>query len=110
MVTYTFDTYYDAHNPKARELYWQQAWNSLARRYGWDAWWIDQCEPDNGALLDERRKAVFYSGKGIDYFNTYALEHTKGIYKGCRKDFAGKRAFFLSRQAFAGQQRNATTL
>jgi alpha-D-xyloside xylohydrolase len=50
VVTHTFDTYYDAHNPKARELYWDQARDSLVKRYGWDAWWIDQCEPDNGAL------------------------------------------------------------
>jgi len=110
VVTHTFDTYYDAHNPKARELYWDQARDSLVKRYGWDAWWVDQCEPDNGTLLDERRKAIFYTGKGIDYFNTYSLEHTKGIYKGWRRDIPGKRAFFLVRQAFAGQQRNSTTL
>lgn len=110
VVTHTFDTYYDAHNPKARELYWQQARDSLVKRYGWDAWWVDQCEPDNGSLLDERRKDNFYSGKGIDYFNTYSLEHTKGLYHGWRKDIPDKRAFFLVRQAFAGQQRNATTL
>lgn len=110
VVTHTFDTYYDAHNPKARELYWQQARDSLVKRYGWDAWWVDQCEPDNGSLLDERRKSVFYTGKGIDYFNTYSLMHTAGIYKGWRRDIPGKRAFFLVRQAFAGQQRNATTL
>jgi alpha-D-xyloside xylohydrolase len=110
VVTHTFDTYYDAHNPKARELYWDQARDSLVKRYGWDAWWIDQCEPDNGALLDERRKANFYTGKGIDYFNTYSLQHTVGVNKGWRRDIPGKRAFFLARQAFAGQQRNGTTL
>jgi alpha-D-xyloside xylohydrolase len=110
VVTHTFDTYYDAHNPKARDLYWQQARDSLIKRYGWDAWWVDQCEPDNGTLLDERRKDNFSVGKGIDYFNTYSLEHTKGLYKGWRKDIPKKRAFFLVRQAFAGQQRNATTL
>ncbi|MBW4889983.1 DUF5110 domain-containing protein [Mucilaginibacter sp. HMF5004] len=110
VVTHTFDTYYDAHNPKARDLYWQQARDSLVKRYGWDAWWVDQCEPDNGALLDERRKDNFAPGKGIDYFNTYSLEHTKGLYKGWRTDIPNKRAFFLVRQAFAGQQRNATTL
>jgi len=109
-VTHTFDTYYDAHNPKARDLYWAQARDSVVKRYGWDAWWVDQCEPDNGSLLDERRKADFSVGKGIDYFNTYSLEHTKGLYKGWRNDIPGKRAFFLVRQAFAGQQRNATTL
>ncbi|RWY50885.1 glycoside hydrolase family 31 protein [Mucilaginibacter gilvus] len=110
VVTHTYDTYYDAHNPKARELYWQQARDSLVKRYGWDAWWIDQCEPDNGALLDERRKANFSIGKGIDYFNTYSLEHTKGVYEGWRRDIPGKRAFFLVRQSFAGEQRNAATL
>ncbi len=110
VVTHTFDTYYDAHNPAARDLYWEQARDSLVKRYDWDAWWIDQCEPDNGALLDERRKSKFFSGQGIDYFNSYSLEHTKGIYKGWRKDIQGKRAFFLARQSFAGAQRNAATL
>ncbi|MEO8415370.1 MAG: TIM-barrel domain-containing protein [Ginsengibacter sp.] len=109
-VAHTFDTYYDAHNPKARDLYWEQARDSVVKRYGWDAWWVDQCEPDNGALLDERRKANFSVGKGIDYFNTYSLEHAKGLYKGWRNDIAGKRAFFLIRQAFAGSQHYATTL
>jgi len=107
---HTFDTYYDAHNPKARDLYWAQARDSIVKRYDWDAWWVDQCEPDNGSLLDERRKAVFSVGKGIDYFNTYALEHAKGLYKGWRSDMTNKRAFFLVRQAFAGSQRSATTL
>jgi len=109
-VTHTFDTYYDAHNPKARDLYWAQARDSVVKRYGWDAWWVDQCEPDNGSLLDERRKADFSVGKGIDYFNTYSLEHAKGLYKGWRKDIAGKRAYFLIRQAFAGSQHYAATL
>ncbi|WP_223649993.1 TIM-barrel domain-containing protein [Hymenobacter psoromatis] len=109
-VTKTFDTYYDAHSPKARDMYWQQARDGLIQKYGWDAWWVDQCEPDNGALLDERRKADFAVGKGIDFFNTYSLEHTKGLYKGWRADVPDKRAFFLVRQAFAGQQRNAATL
>jgi alpha-D-xyloside xylohydrolase len=109
-VTHTFDTYYDAHNPKARSLYWKQSKDSVVARYGWDAWWVDQCEPDNGSLLDERRKAVFSVGKGIDYFNTYSLEHSKGLYEGWRKDIPNKRAFLLIRQSFAGEQRNAATL
>ena len=109
-VTHTFDTYYDAHNPKARDLYWAQARDSVVKRYGWDAWWVDQCEPDNGLLLDERRKADFWTGKGIDYFNTYSLEHSTGIYQGWRRDIPDKRAFFLLRQSFAGEQRNAAAL
>lgn len=109
-MTNTYDNYYDAHNPAARKLYWQEARDSLIKRYDWDAWWVDQCEPDNSGLLDARRQSNFYIGKGIDYFNTYSLEHSAGIYEGWRKDIPGKRAFFLIRQSFAGEQRNAATL
>jgi len=110
VMTHTFDNYYDAHSEKARNMYWDQARDSLIAPQGWDAWWVDQCEPDNGTLLDERRKATFATGKGIDYFNTYSLLHSTGLYENWRKDIAGKRAFFLIRQAFAGSQRNAATL
>jgi len=110
VMTHTFDNYYDAHSPKARDLYWKQAKDSLIGRYGWDAWWVDQCEPDNGALLDLRRQCNFAIGKGIDYFNTYSLMHSEGLYKHWRTDIKGKRAFFLIRQSFAGAQRNAATL
>jgi len=110
VMTHTFDNYYDAHSQKARLMYWEQARDSLIAKHGWDAWWVDQCEPDNGALLDERRKCNFATGRGIDYFNTYSLMHTKGLYENWRKDIKDKRAFFLVRQSFAGQQRNAATL
>jgi alpha-D-xyloside xylohydrolase len=104
------DSYYDAHSPQARDLYWKQAYDSLVGRYGWDAWWVDQCEPDNGDKYDLRRKSNFAIGRGIDYMNSYALMHSTGLYKNWRRDIGDKRAFFLIRQAFAGQQRNATTL
>ena len=110
VMTHTFDSYYDAHSPKARKMYWQQARDSLIAPGGWDAWWVDQCEPDNGNLLDLRRQSSVAIGRGIDYFNTYSLMHSSGLYENWRTDVPGKRAFFLIRQAFAGQQRNATTL
>ena len=110
VMTKTYDNYYDAHSEKAREIYWRQAKDQLIKPYGWDAWWVDQCEPDNGTLLDERRKSTFALGKGIDFFNTYSLMHTTGLYTNWRNDIPGKRAFFLVRQAFAGQQRNSATL
>ena len=106
---HAIDTYYDPYNPGAREMYWDQARDSLIKRYGWDAWWVDQCEPDTKDPND-RKKAVFYAGQGTDYFNTYSLEHTLGIYKNWRRDIPKKRIFLLARQAFAGQQRNAATL
>ncbi len=110
VMTHTFDNYYDAHSSKARDMYWRQAKDSLIGRYGWDAWWVDQCEPDNGSLLDLRKQSTFALGRGIDYFNTYSLMHSEGLYKNWRKDIVGKRAFFLIRQSFAGAQRNAATL
>jgi len=111
VMTKTPDNYYDAHSEKARDMYWRQAKDSLIARHGWDAWWVDQCEPDNGdANLDLRRQCEFSIGKGIDYFNTYSLMHSTGLYNHWRADIPGKRAFFLIRQAFAGQQRNASTL
>jgi alpha-D-xyloside xylohydrolase len=110
VMTHTYDNYYDAHSAKARDIYWRQANDSLIKPFGWDAWWVDQCEPDNGIRLDARRQAKFEIGRGIDYFNTYSLMHTTGLYTNWRLDVAGKRAFFLVRQSFAGQQRNAATL
>ncbi|HZL11286.1 MAG TPA: TIM-barrel domain-containing protein [Prolixibacteraceae bacterium] len=109
-MTHILDGYYDAHSEQARELYWKQAKDSLVGRYGWDAWWVDQCEPDNGNDLDLRRKSHFAIGRGIDYMNTYALMHSTGLYTHWRNDIPNKRAFFLIRQAFAGQQRNSATL
>ena len=110
VMTHTFDGYYDAHSKQARDLYWKQAYDSLIGRYNWDAWWVDQCEPDNGKLMDARRKSNFAIGRGIDYFNTYSLMHSEGLYTHWRKDVPNKRAFFLIRQSFAGEQRNAATL
>lgn len=115
VMTNILDNYYDAHSALARNLYWKQAYDSLIGRYGWDAWWVDQCEPDNGNIgvknfLDLRRKSNFAIGRGIDYFNTYSLMHSQGLYENWRKDIQNKRAFFLIRQSFAGEQRNAATL
>jgi alpha-D-xyloside xylohydrolase len=110
VMTHTMDSYYDPYSFKSRQMYWGQARDSLIARDGWDAWWVDQCEPDNGTLLDERRQCTFAMGRGIDYFNTYSLMHTTGLYNNWRKDIPRKRAIFLVRQAFAGQQRNSTTL
>lgn len=110
VMTHIMDDYYDAHSPLARELYWKQAYDSLIGRYNWDAWWVDQCEPDNGGDIDARRKSHFAIGRGIDYMNTYSLMHSTGLYKNWRRDIPNKRAYFLIRQAWAGQQRNAATL
>jgi len=71
-------------------MYWRQADDCLIAPYGWDAWWVDQCEPDNGDLLDLRRQSNFSIGRGIDYFNTYSLMHSTGLYSNWRNDVPGK--------------------
>lgn len=115
VMTNILDYYYDAHSPQARDLYWKQAYDSLISRHGWDAWWVDQCEPDNGNVgdpnfMDLRRKSHFSIGRGIDYMNTFSLQHSTGLYEHWRKDIPEKRPVFLIRQAFAGQQRNSAIL
>ena len=115
VMTNILDYYYDAHSPQARDLYWKQAYDSLISRQGWDAWWVDQCEPDNGNVgdpnfMDLRRKSHFSIGRGIDYMNTFSLQHSTGLYEHWRKDIPAKRPVFLIRQAFAGQQRNSAIL
>lgn len=115
VMTNILDYYYDAHSPQARDLYWRQACDSLIGRFGWDAWWVDQCEPDNGNIgvdkyMDLRRQSHFAIGRGIDYMNTFSLMHSTGLYEHWRKEIADKRVFLLIRQAFAGQQRNSATL
>lgn len=115
VMTNILDYYYDAHSKQARDLYWKQAYDSLISRHGWDAWWVDQCEPDNGNVgdpnfMDLRRKSHFSIGRGIDYMNTFSLQHSTGLYEHWRKDIPEKRPVFLIRQAFAGQQRNSAIL
>ena len=63
VMTRTYDNYYDAHSEKARSIYWRQAKEQLIAPGGWDAWWVDQCEPDNGTLLDDRRKKQLRIGQ-----------------------------------------------
>lgn len=57
-----------------------------------------------GLLWDNYAASNFYGAEAAN------SKYTDGIYGGWRKDIPGKRAFFLARQAFAGQQRNAATL
>ncbi|HUX84402.1 MAG TPA: TIM-barrel domain-containing protein, partial [Chitinophagaceae bacterium] len=110
VMTHQYDVYYDPFNPRARAAYWRQAADSLMIRDGWDGWWADQCEPDDGDSIVVRKQNMFYTGRGIDYFNAYSLMHTTAIYQGWRRDIPGKRVFILARQAFSGQQRNSATL
>lgn len=94
--------YYDAFNPKARALYWEQIRRSLYVK-GFDAWWQDATEPE----VPDFRKAPTSMGPGAHVFNAFPLKATQANYEGQRKESSDKRVFILTRSAYAGQQRNA---
>ena len=102
---------YDATNPAARDYYWQHLMG-VKFAEGWDGFWLDSSEPEiwNGfsdAALDEKQLHI---GNGARYTNVFPLMHTGGVYEHWRKTTDQKRVFILTRSAFLGQQRNATTV
>ena len=100
--------YYDAFNPKAREMYWKQMRDSIYNK-GFDAWWLDATEPELGNLStpDIKKCMNNYLGTGARYLNAYSLMSTEAVYKGQRSESEKQRVFILTRSAFAGQQRNS---
>ncbi len=92
----------DTTNPDAAQWYWGVVRDNIASK-GFDSFWADETEPDlppNGSY--------YKIGPGTQYFNVYPLFHTASFYNGIRKDFLGKRALILSRDAYLGAQHNGT--
>ncbi len=107
-------SYYDAFNPDARKMYWNQIDKNLFSK-GVDGWWLDASEPelpDSGPTPDlmARYMNPTYNGPGILNLNAYPLMHTGGIYEGQRKTDPDKRVCILTRSAFAGQQKYGTII
>lgn len=101
-------TFYDAFDPAARELFWEQMNEHLYSK-GIDAWWLDATEPDilSNASLERRKRLMnpTFLGPAEKYFNAYSLVNAKGIYEGQRAEDPDARVFILTRSAFAGLQR-----
>jgi alpha-D-xyloside xylohydrolase len=102
---------YDATNPVARDAYWKMLIAPILAQ-GWDGFWLDSSEPE---ILNGRNDAVLFDkklflGNGARYTNVFPLLHTGGIYENWRASGNEKRVFILTRSAFLGQQRNATTV
>lgn len=104
--------YYDAYNPEARKIYWEQIKRNLFDA-GIDAWWLDATEPEVGENIPPENMAERmhpnYFGSGWEYLNAYPLFTCRGIYENQRKTAPDQRVCILSRSAFAGQQRYAAT-
>ncbi|MCS7033305.1 MAG: DUF5110 domain-containing protein, partial [Phycisphaerae bacterium] len=108
------DATYDAFNPAARRLYWEQAYRGWFR-HGIDAWWCDCTEPFEadwkGAVKpqpEERMRINTSEARTFldpQYINAYSLVHSRGIYEHQRATTSQKRVVNLTRSGFPGQQR-----
>ena len=110
--------FYDAYDPEARKLFWQQMdqklYSGLGRKV--DAWWMDASEPNvRDCTPMWYRKALCGPtslGTSAEYFNAYSLVNADAIYNGQRSVWKGRRdeprVFLLTRSGFAGEQRYST--
>ncbi|HEX4007136.1 MAG TPA: TIM-barrel domain-containing protein [Acidobacteriaceae bacterium] len=102
---------YDATNPAARDYYWDHLMG-VKFKEGWDGFWLDSSEPEiwdgfSDGALDTKQLHI---GNGARYTNVFPLLHSGGVYEHWRQTTEKKRVFILTRSAFLGQQRNATTV
>lgn len=106
-------SFYDPYSKAARDMYWRQV-NDKLGVLGVDAWWMDATEPDLHSNLDidsiKARMGPTAIGPSDQYFNSYPLVHSGGVYEGARAARPDKRVFILTRSGFAGIQRNASAL
>lgn len=108
---------YNAFDPNARALYWQQAKDGLFC-HGIDAWWCDCTEPFesdwHGAIRPEPMlRASLNTEEAKRYLDPskislYSLFHSQGIWDGQRSTTDEKRVCNLTRSSWAGQHRNGT--
>ena len=103
-------SFYDPYAKEAQNIFWRQVNNKLNSK-GFDAWWLDASEPDLHSNIDigerKARTTPTALGSSTEFFNSYPLPHSEGVYRGSREVAPDKRVFILSRAAFAGQQRAA---
>lgn len=104
-------SFYDAYNPEARELFWEQM-NEHLFVHGFDAWWMDASEPNIRDCTDmQYRKDLCgptWLGPSAEYFNAYSIVNADAIYNGQRGVEPNQRVFLLTRSGFAGLQRYST--
>ena len=106
-------TFYDAFDPAARRLFWDQLRPALFDQ-GVDAWWLDATEPDILPYWDvqAQRRAMNPTalGSGARMLNAYSLGQVGAVYEGQRRAAPDRRVAILTRSAFAGLQRYGATV
>lgn len=96
---------YDAFNPKAADAYWKKV--SPLTKLGIDGWFLDGPEPDH---VESFLEQVTYDGPAHRVRNLYPLVHASNFYEGFRETFPDIRPYFLTRCAWAAQQRLGTAV
>ena len=106
-------SFYDPYAEEARKIYWRQIAENLGV-LGVDAWWLDCVEPDIHSNLDVaarlKRQGPTAMGPAAEFFNSYPLVHSGGVYTNQRVAKPDKRVMILTRSAYTGQQRYGTTV
>ena len=96
---------YDAFNPKAGKMYWSQV-APLAKQ-NIDGWFLDGPEPDQ---VSSFLPVTTYAGPAVRVRNLYPLVHSANFYNGLSELRPNVRPYFLTRCAWASQQKYGTAI
>jgi alpha-D-xyloside xylohydrolase len=99
---------YDAYRPEARDIYWDFMHKNLFSA-GIDGWWLDATEPEYSNVTQAQWNQPTGLGIFREVRNAFPLMSVQGVYDHQRKVSEEKRVYILTRSAFAGQQRYAST-
>jgi len=98
----------DFFRTEAADYYWTNFRDSLVRRYGIDAWWLDATEPENDDLVGRQVAGGILPGELVR--NVYPVKVVSTVYNGLREENPKQVPVILTRSAFSGMQRyNAVT-
>ena len=111
---------YDAFNPEARDLYWEQADRGWMAG-GTDALWCDSCEPvtdpdwcGGEKRSEEERMRLITEDAELRMdpagMNAYGSEHTRGLAEHWQREYPGKRPVLLARSGDPGSASHGTIL
>ncbi len=109
----------NAFDKVARELYWKQAKEGLAK-YGVESWWCDSSEPVTPEWnhLEPQLPQIQFNEyvnatsdiMPVEKSNAYGYYHALGMYEGQKKDYPDRRMLILTRSGWSGSQRLGVTL
>jgi alpha-D-xyloside xylohydrolase len=106
-------TYYDPYSTQASDIYWRQIREKLGV-LGFDAWWLDNDEPDIHSNLSIADRAHIMGptarGPGAELFNSFPLAHVGGVHDRAHKDKPDVRQFLFTRSGWGGIQRYSAAL